>query len=109
MKLAGIEHGITDWSKVETAESRGDTGFARQRVRQFGDIRARIVEYSPGYKADHWCLKGHIVLCIEGEFTTELKDGRKFELKAGMGYQVSDDAEAHRTFTEKGAKLYIVD
>ena len=109
MKLAGIEHGITDWSKIDTAESRGETGSARQRVRQFGDIRARIVEYSPGYKADHWCFKGHTVLCLEGEFTTELKDGRKFELKAGMGYQVSDDAEAHRTFTENGAKLYIVD
>lgn len=109
MKLAGIEHGITDWSKVEAVKSMGEAGSARQRVRQFGDVRARIVEYSPGYKADHWCLKGHIVLCLEGEFTTELKDGRKFVLIAGMGYQVSDDAEAHRTFTEKGAKLYIVD
>jgi len=109
MKIAGVAHGITDWSKLPAAESRGQTGYAHQKIRHFGDIRARIVEYSPGYKADHWCLKGHIVLCLEGEFTTELKDGRKFELKAGMGYQVSDDAEAHRTYTEKGAKLYIVD
>jgi quercetin dioxygenase-like cupin family protein len=99
MKMTGVPHGITP----------GETGKAYWRTQEFGAIRVRMVEYTPGYKADHWCLKGHIVLCLEGEFSTELKDGRKFVLKPGMSYQVSDNAEPHRSFTENGAKLFIVD
>jgi hypothetical protein len=69
----------------------------------------RIVEYTPGYLADHWCAKGHILFCIGGELQTELKDGRRFTLKPGMSYQVSDNGEPHRSLTETGAKLFIVD
>ena len=69
----------------------------------------RIVEYSENYLADHWCSKGHILLCLEGELHTELDDGRSFTLTAGMSYQVADQAEAHRSSTSKGAKLFIVD
>ena len=69
----------------------------------------RLVEYSAGYKANHWCKKGHILFCLEGELTTELKDGRQFILKKGMSYQVSDDVSAHRSSTVTGAKLFIVD
>ena len=69
----------------------------------------RLVEYSPGYRADHWCVKGHILFCVEGELHTELKDGRTFSLKPGMSYQVADNAEAHRSSTPTGAKLFIVD
>lgn len=76
---------------------------------QWGDLRVRVVEYSAGYKADHWCTKGHILFCLEGEITTELKDGRQFVLKEGMSYQVSDDVSAHRSSTTTGAKLFIVD
>jgi len=79
------------------------------RTRQFGSIRVRMVEYSPGYLADHWCSKGHILLCLEGELHTELRDGRKFVLSPGMSYQVSDNAEPHRSFTRSGAKLFVVD
>jgi quercetin dioxygenase-like cupin family protein len=68
-----------------------------------------MVEYSAGYFADHWCVKGHILLCTEGELHTELEDGRKFTLKAGVSYQVADNAEPHRSYTERGAKLFIVD
>ena len=75
----------------------------------FRSIRVRMVEYSPGYLADHWCDKGHILLCLEGELHTELKDGRQFILKPGMSYQVADGAEPHRSRTELGARLFIVD
>ena len=68
-----------------------------------------MVEYSAGYIADHWCEKGHILLCLEGRLETELADGRVFVLTAGMSYQVADQAEAHRSSTVEGAKLFIVD
>ena len=83
--------------------------MARWRTRQFGDVRVRIVEYSAGYRADHWCEKGHILLCLEGELETELADGRMFQLRPGMSYQVADKAEPHRSRTRVGAKLFIVD
>ena len=73
------------------------------------DIRVRMVEYTPGYLADHWCSKGHILLCLEGELHTELADGRRFTLTPGVSYQVADNAEPHRSFTSTGAKLFIVD
>lgn len=79
------------------------------RTRQFGDIRVRIVEYSPGYVADHWCVKGHIVYCLEGELRTELEDGRHFTLTSGMSYQAADNQEPHRSSTRAGARLFIVD
>jgi hypothetical protein len=104
-----IPFGTTDWSTVERTERKGATGVAFWRTRDFGGIRVRMVEYTPGYLADHWCVKGHILLCLEGELHTELEDGRKFVLKAGMTYQVADNAEAHRSFTAVGAKLFVVD
>lgn len=109
MDMAGIPFGATDWSSVEATEHRGERGKATWRTRQFGRIRVRMVEYSPGYSADHWCVKGHILLCLEGELRTELRDGRTFVLKPGMSYQVADDAEPHRSSTSIGAKLFIVD
>lgn len=109
MKMSDIPFGITDWSKIEKTEHKGEKGCAYWHTQQFGTIRVRMVEYSPGYLADHWCSKGHILLCIEGELTTELTDGRKFTLMPGMSYQVADNAEAHRSYTETGAKLFIVD
>ena len=109
MKMSGIPFGTTDWSQIEPSEHKGKTGRAYWRTRQFGDIRVRMVEYTPGYLADHWCVKGHILLCTEGELHTELKDGRTFTLKAGTSYQVADNAEPHRSYTEVGARLFIVD
>jgi hypothetical protein len=79
------------------------------RTQHFGTIRVRMVEYTAGYVADHWCVKGHILLCTEGELHTELEDGRTFTLRAGMSYQVADNAEPHRSSTPVGAKLFIVD
>ncbi len=109
MQMPGIPFGTTDWEQIEATEHKGETGSARWRTRRFGDIRVRMVEYTPGYLADHWCAKGHILLCLEGELTTELRDGRKFQLKPGMSYQAGDGEEPHRSFTEHGARLFIVD
>jgi quercetin dioxygenase-like cupin family protein len=109
MKMSGIPFGTTDWSTVEPTVHAGVSGRALWRTREFNGIRVRMVEYSPGYVADHWCSKGHILLCIEGELTTELRDGRSFVLTPGMSYQVADGAEAHRSFTKAGARLFIVD
>jgi quercetin dioxygenase-like cupin family protein len=109
MDMSAIPFGTTDWSTVEPTEHRGEHGIALWRTRHFGGIRVRMVEYSAGYLADHWCSKGHILLCLEGELQTELEDGRRFVLTPGMSYQVADNAEPHRSRTETGAKLFIVD
>jgi len=109
MQMSEIPFGATDWSSVTPTEHPGETGKAFWRTCQFGTIRVRMVEYTPGYLADHWCVKGHILLCLEGELHTELEDGRTFLLKAGMSYQVADNAEAHRSSTPCGARLFIVD
>ncbi len=109
MQMTDIPFGTTDWSSVEVTEHKGETGGATWRTRTFGGIRVRLVEYSPGYRADHWCSKGHILLCLEGELHTELADGRTFVLTPGVSYQVADNAEPHRSSTVAGAKLFIVD
>ena len=109
MKMSDIPFGTTDWSTVAATEHKGDAGVATWRTRQFGAIRVRMVEYSPGYVSDHWCEKGHILLCLDGELTTRLADGREFVLKPGMSYQVADGAEPHRSHTATGARLFIVD
>jgi quercetin dioxygenase-like cupin family protein len=109
MQISGIPFSTTDWSQVERTEHPGESGTAYWRTQDFGGIRVRMVEYTPGYLADHWCAKGHIILCLEGELQTELEDGRKLTLKPGMTYQVADNADPHRSSTEVGAKLFIVD
>ena len=109
MQMHHIAFGTTDWSAVEPTEHPGETGTAYWRTREFGPIRVRMVEYTPGYLADHWCSKGHILYCVAGELVTELEDGRQFTLKPGMSYQVADGAEAHRSATTLGATLFIVD
>jgi hypothetical protein len=109
MMIADIPFGITDWNDIGVTEHNGESGVARWRTRQFGTVRVRMVEYSAGYRADHWCEKGHILLCLAGELETELADGRKFLLRPGASYQVADGAEAHRSVSRTGAVLFIVD
>ncbi|WFU12727.1 DHCW motif cupin fold protein (plasmid) [Rhizobium sp. CB3090] len=110
MKLPTHPFTLIDWSDIETTEHTGDTGKAFWRTVMMGDIRIRQVEYTAEYIADHWCDKGHILYVLEGELETELRDGRRFTLKAGMSYQVSDFGDpAHRSSTKTGAKLFIVD
>ena len=109
MVLSDIPFGTTDWSKIDQTQHAGTTGMATWRTSKFGDIRVRMVDYTPGYLADHWCEKGHILLCLEGSLTTELADGRVFVLNPGMSYQVADGAEPHRSHTDVGARLFVVD
>jgi hypothetical protein len=104
-----IPFGTTDWSSVPSVRSEGTSGVAYCRTVQCDSIRVRMVEYTSGYVADHWCTKGHVLLCLDGELHTELKDGRAFVLTPGMSYQVADDTEPHRSSTPVGAKLFIVD
>jgi len=109
MNIENVPFFTTDWDKIQPTEHKGEVGTAFWRTLQLGDIRVRKVEYTAGYLADHWCERGHILLVLEGELVTELKDGRKFTLKAGTSYQVANGAEPHRSSTEIGAKLFIVD
>jgi hypothetical protein len=109
MKMNDIPFGTTNWAQLDATQHPGEVGTAFWRTQNFADVRVRMVEYSPGYLADHWCEKGHILLCLEGELHTELADGREFTLRPGMSYQVADAAEAHRSSTRIGAKLFIVD
>jgi quercetin dioxygenase-like cupin family protein len=109
MNMTNIPFGTTDWSNIPRTEHAGITGTAFWRTRHFGQIRVRMVEYTPGYVADHWCSKGHVLLCLEGQLETELEDGRVFTLTPGVSYQVADGAEPHRSSTKTGAKLFIVD
>ena len=109
MQMHNIPFGTTDWKNVVPTTHPGEVGTATWRTRQFGDIRVRMVEYSSGYVADHWCQKGHILFCLDGELQTELADGRSFTLSPGMSYQVADSAEPHRSRTASGARLFVVD
>ncbi|MBL7849882.1 MAG: DHCW motif cupin fold protein [Cyclobacteriaceae bacterium] len=100
---------ILDWNNVPATRHAGETGYAMWHTREYDDLRIRLVEYSPGYRADHWCERGHILLCLEGQLDTELADGTTVRLEPGMSYQVSDGLSRHRSTTNTGAKLFIVD
>ncbi|UTP40383.1 DHCW motif cupin fold protein [Phenylobacterium sp. LH3H17] len=110
MQLPTSAFATTDWSAIEPVQHPGETGHATWRTLTMGDVRIRRVDYSPGYLADHWCDRGHILFVIDGELDTELKDGRRFKLTAGMSYRVSDFGDpAHRSSSAAGAQLFIVD
>ena len=109
MRIEGVGFVTTDWSTVQPTEHAGSSGIALWRTFQQGNLRVRLVEYSPGYAADHWCRRGHVLLVLEGELVTELEDGTRVTLTPGTSYQVADGAAAHRSRTAGGAKLFIVD
>jgi hypothetical protein len=98
-----------DWSVIPKTEHKGENGIAYWQTLQLEGLRIRLVEYSKGYIADHWCTKGHIVHCLEGDFVSELQDGRAFELSRGATYVVSDELSSHRSTSENGVKLLIID
>ena len=108
-RMNAIPFHTTDWSQTPVTVHPGESGSATWQTRDYNGLRIRKVVYSPNYKADHWCSLGHIVYCLEGEFYSELSDGRSFHLKAGMSYLVSDDVSLHRSITEKGTTLLIID
>ena len=110
MKIGDVPFTVTDWEKVEAREYKGDTGTSFWRVFEAGNIRARVVDYSAGYLADHWCPRGHVLYVLAGEFGVRLKDGREVVLRPGMSFQAGDDeANPHLGFSPRGARVFIVD
>jgi len=110
MEIPQIPFTAVNWEEIPRSTHPGVTGFATWRTFEKGNLRIRMVDYSPGYLADHWCARGHIIHILEGNMISELKDGSKSFLKAGMTYLMSDDpVNPHRTFTETGVSLFIVD
>jgi len=109
MDSENIPFQVIDWENIAKTEHAGTTGMAHWQTLQYKGLRVRVVEYSAGYLADHWCQKGHIVHCLEGEFTTEMQTGVSFQLSEGMSYIVSDELSSHRSITKNGVKLLIID
>lgn len=109
MENAVIPFQTIDWSHVPRTEHKGETGLAYWQTMQFAGLRLRYVEYSANYKADHWCDKGHIVYCLQGEVVNELNNGTRSTLKKGMSYIVSDGLSEHRSMTQNGVHLLIID
>ncbi len=109
MKFSAFPFSVTDFSAIEPELHTGDTGVAEWRTINRDEVRIRLVTYSAGYLADHWCSKGHIIFCVAGEMETELNDGSKHILKASQVYTVGDNAGTHRTYSENGCTLFIVD
>jgi hypothetical protein len=109
MKTSNIPFQTIDWTTVPVTEHQGETGHAKWQTVVYPGLRIRLIEYSKGYLADHWCTKGHIVHCLEGEFTSELQHGEKFTLTKGMTYVVSDELSSHRSITTHGVKVMIID
>ena len=104
-----IDFNTIDWDAIEKTEHKGEYGTSYWQTLEFAGLRIRIVEYTAGYLADHWCSKGHIVHCLEGEFDSELADGSIHTLRKGMTYVVSDNLSSHRSYSKQGVKLLIVD
>jgi quercetin dioxygenase-like cupin family protein len=109
MSRKNIPYQTIDWSSIPKVEHKGETGTSYWQTLQFEGLRIRMVEYTKGYIADHWCEKGHIVHCLEGEFVSELKDGSNSVLKKGTTYVVTDELSSHRSLSENGVKLLIID
>ena len=109
MEIIGIPFGVTDWSEIAATIHPGDSGTAYWRSQTFGDVRVRMVRYSAGYVADHWCNRGHILLVLEGTLMTELDDGSSVVITAGSSYQVANNTQPHRSHTVDGALLFVVD
>ncbi|MDB5211339.1 MAG: hypothetical protein JWQ30_2166 [Sediminibacterium sp.] len=109
MQLSSFPFLITDFTTIEPEIKQGTTGHAEWRTLFCDDVRIRLVTYSPNYLADHWCSKGHIIFCHEGEMETELENGSKHLLTKGMMYTVGDNSDAHRTYSKNGCKIFIVD
>ena len=109
MKLEGIPFQSIDWSNIAPTSHPGAPGVATWRTVELGNVRVRMVEYSAGYVADHWCSRGHVILVLDGQLETELDDGRRTTIAAGDTYVVADGQGAHRTSSPGGARLFIVD
>lgn len=109
MRLEGIPFSEIDWESIDPEEHPGEQGVAQSRTYTIHDVRIRMLEYSAGYQADHWCNRGHVVLCVRGEFVSEQKDGTLHTIRQGAAYVVGEDGIPHRSYSEGGATLFVVD
>ncbi len=109
MEFSSFPFSITDFASIEPAIYQGITGTASWKTLYRDAVRIRLVTYSPDYRADHWCRKGHIIFCLQGSMETELEDGSKHMLHEGMMYTVGDNSGEHRTYSSNGCLLFIVD
>lgn len=109
MVIEGVPFCTTDWSTLPSTVHPGAPGTATWQTFEQGNVRVRMVQYSPGYVADHWCERGHVLLVLDGELITELADGSTVTLTAGMSYQVANGASSHRSRSPRGARLFVVD
>lgn len=107
--MSSIPYQLINWQALPKKSLPGETGSSSSSIIQIDGLRIRMVEYSPGYIADHWCRKGHIVHCLEGEVISELETGESFSLIPGMMYIVSDELSSHRSRSRDGVKLLIID
>ena len=109
MRIEAVPFMTTDWETVPETEHRGEAGMAFWKTVEVGNVRVRLMRYSAGYRADHWCSRGHVLFVLAGELTTQLADGSLHRLGPGMSYQVASDVAPHRSRTETGATLFVVD
>jgi hypothetical protein len=109
MTITDVPFGIADWNSLPCSVHPGESGVAHRRTVEVGNVRIRMVEYSPGYRADHWCSRGHVIVVLEGELTTEIQGGPAHILAPSMSYHVSDGSPSHRSSTSSGALLFAVD
>jgi hypothetical protein len=109
MRIGGSTFTAIDWDRLPVTETRGETGTAAAQVAVFDDVRVRHVRYSPGFRADHWCTKGHVLLVLEGSLVVEFQNDGSVELEAGEGCHLADDGLPHRGTTVNGAVVFIVD
>lgn len=100
----------TDWQNLPATQHVGETGFVLMKTVWLDHIKIRQIKYSANYKADHWCSKGHIIYCLNGEYELHLKDGSIHKFSQGMGYQTFDNAEnPHMAVSKNGCLLFVVD
>jgi quercetin dioxygenase-like cupin family protein len=110
MKIENVPFTVTDWEKLPAVEHKGETGTSFWRTFEAGNLRARIVDYSPEFRSDHWCPRGHVLYVLSGEVSIALKDGREFVLTAGMSFQAENDAvHPHLAWSNSGARVFLVD
>jgi quercetin dioxygenase-like cupin family protein len=109
MKTQQVPFTVIDWEKVPVTEVPGKSGAAQMRTVIDQTLCVRMVDFTPGYSADHWCAKGHIAFVVAGSLKIVVGDGRSFDLHAGSSFHMGDQAGRHRVSTGDGARVFIVD
>jgi len=110
VKLPEMPFTTVDWTAMNATEHPGQTGTSLWRSFERDGLRTRLVEYLPGYTADHWCDRGRVLHVLSGQLKIKLRDGRSFHLGQGSGFCVSDHGDsAHLVTTSTGCRVFIVD